>query len=198
MRAMSQKLALIIGNGAYEDTTLARLVTPDADVRTLADVLRDPEIGGFEVSLLVDQPEGAVRRAIARFFIDKRPGDVLLLYFSGHGVLDDQGHLYLAVRDTDHTLLRATAISAALITQEMDRSRSRRQVLILDCCHSGAFARGAKGVPGMSVGTAAAFEGHGYGKVVLTATDATQYAWEGDEILGQAENSVFTHYLIQG
>jgi hypothetical protein len=27
---------------------------------------------------------------------------------------------------------------------------------------------------------------------------ATQYALEGDEVLGQAENSVFTHYLIQG
>ena len=80
----------------------------------------------------------------------------------------------------------------------MDRSWSRRQVLILDCCHSGAFARGAKGVVGASVGTAIAFEGSGTGRVVLTATDSTQYAWEGDEVTGQAENSVFTRYLIEG
>jgi hypothetical protein len=38
----------------------------------------------------------------------------------------------------------------------------------------------------------------GYGRVVLTASDATQYAWEGDEIIGEAENSLFTHFLIQG
>ncbi len=34
--------------------------------------------------------------------------------------------------------------------------------------------------------------------MVLTATDATQYAWEGDQIIGEADNSVFTHYLVQG
>ena len=80
----------------------------------------------------------------------------------------------------------------------MDHSYPRRQALILDCCHSGAVARGAKGAPGLSVGTAAAFEGTGYARVVLTATDSTQYAWEGDQVIGEAEKSVFTHYLIEG
>ncbi len=60
------------------------------------------------------------------------------------------------------------------------------------------FSRGTKGVPGATVGTATAFEGTGYGRVVLTATDATQYAWEGDQIVGAAENSVFTKYLVKG
>jgi len=122
----------------------------------------------------------------------------LLLYFSGHGVLDDQGELYLAAKDTERDLISGTAVPAAYITGEMNRSRSRRQVLIFDCCHSGAFARGAKGVAGASVGTASVFEGTGYGRVVLTATDATQYAWEGDQVIGRAENSVFTHYMIEG
>src|SRR5438045_3250879 len=80
----------------------------------------------------------------------------------------------------------------------MDRSRSKRQVLILDCCHSGSFAQGSKAMTGESVGTKSAFEGTGYGRVVLTATDATQYAWEGDEVIGEAQNSVFTRYLLQG
>jgi hypothetical protein len=33
---------------------------------------------------------------------------------------------------------------------------------------------------------------------VLTASASTQFAWEGDEVIGEAESSVFTHYLIQG
>jgi hypothetical protein len=33
---------------------------------------------------------------------------------------------------------------------------------------------------------------------VLTASDATQYAWDGDQLLGGASNSVFTRYLING
>jgi hypothetical protein len=196
---VNRKLALIIGNSEYEDGNLAQLVTPDADVNGLAEVLRAPEIGGFdEVSALVNQPSTAVRRAIAGFFAGKARDDLLLLYFSGHGIRDDRGQLFLAVKDTEHDLLRGTAIPAAYITEEMDNSRSRRQVLVLDCCHSGAFSQGMKGVPGASVGTAAAFEGTGSGRVVLTATDSTQYAWEGERVIGQAANSVFTHYLIQG
>ncbi|HET7089153.1 MAG TPA: caspase family protein, partial [Anaerolineae bacterium] len=140
----------------------------------------------------------AVRRAIARFFAEKTRDDLLVLYFSGHGVLDDRGHLYLAVKDTERALPKGTAVEATFITDVMDSSNSRRQVLILDCCHSGAFARGTKGTPGASVHTATAFEGIGSGRVVLTATDSTQYAWEGDQVIGKAENSVFTHYLIEG
>ncbi|HEX9840526.1 MAG TPA: family 16 glycoside hydrolase [Anaerolineales bacterium] len=33
---------------------------------------------------------------------------------------------------------------------------------------------------------------------MLTATDATQYAWEGDRVIGEAESSLFTHYVVQG
>jgi pSer/pThr/pTyr-binding forkhead associated (FHA) protein len=196
---MGKKLALVIGNSEYDDKSLARLATPSEDVNDLAAALRSPDIGSFdEVTSLVNQPASTLRRSIAQLFAQKSPDDLLLLYFSGHGVLDDQGQLYLAVKDTERDLLSGTAIPAGFITLEMDRSRSRRQVLILDCCHSGAFARGTKGAVGGSVGTASAFEGTGYGRVVLTATDATQYAWEGDQVIGQAENSVFTHFVIQG
>ena len=196
---MGQRLALIIGNSTYLDGTFSRLKTPDADVGALGEVLLDPELGGFEdVDVLVNMSSHIIRRAIASFFSKKTREDLLVLYFSGHGVLDDQGLLYLAVRDTDSKLLRGTAISASYITDEMNNNLSQRQVLILDCCHSGAFARGMKGQPGASVGTASAFEGTGYGRVVLTASDATQYAWEGEQVVGDAENSLFTHYMLQG
>ncbi len=196
---MAGKFALIIGNSEYQDPNLARLVTPAADVNALSALLRDVEIGAFdEVLTLVNELSATIRRRTALFFAQKTADDLLLLYFSGHGVLDDRGELYLAAKDTERDLISGTAIPAAYITGEMDRSRSRRQVLIFDCCHSGAFARGAKGAVGASVGTSAVFEGTGYGRVVLTATDATQYAWEGDQVIGRAENSVFTHYMIEG
>lgn len=196
---MGQRLALIIGNSAYLDGALSRLLTPDADVGALGEILLDPELGGFDdVNVLVNMSSHIIRRSIAGFFSKKAREDLLLLYFSGHGVLDDQGHLYLAVRDTDSKLLRGTAISASYITDEMNNSRSQRQLLILDCCHSGAFARGTKGKPGARVGTGPAFEGTGFGRVVLTASDATQYAWEGDQVIGEAENSLFTHFVLLG
>ncbi len=196
---MSSKFALIIGNSQYQDPNLAKLVAPTEDVSDLAVVLRDQNIGGFDsVLTLNNEADATIRLSIEDFFAEKKPDDLLVLYFSGHGVRDEQGKLYLAAPNTRANRLRATAIAADFVTSEMDRSRSKRQVLILDCCHSGAFAQGSKAVAGGSVGTGPAFEGTGYGRVVLTATDATQYAWEGDKIIGEAENSVFTHYLVQG
>ena len=38
----------------------------------------------------------------------------------------------------------------------------------------------------------------GRGRVVLTATDATQYAFEGDVISGSGARSVFTRFLVEG
>jgi hypothetical protein len=78
----------------------------------------------------------------------------------------------------------------------MDSCRSKRQVLILDCCHSGAFARGTKGE--QKAVTEATFEGSGYGRVVMTASDSTQYALEGDQIIEGTNLSLFTHFLLEG
>lgn len=196
---MSRKYSLLIGCNEYQDAKLARLKMPATDVQVLADVLRDPSIGEFnEIIPLVNQPFDKAQMAIADLFADKSKDDLILLYFSGHGVLDDQGRLYLAMKNTRCDRLSGSAIPASFITDEMDNSRSKRQVLILDCCQSGAYARGSKGAIGQKALTQTTFEGHGYGRVVLTATDATQYAWEGDKIIGDAENSLFTHFLVYG
>ena len=196
---MARKLALIIGNSQYQDACLARLAAPDVDVRALAEVLSTPGIGAFDdVTQLLNEGLATVRKAIAQFFDLKHRDDLLFLYFSGHGVRDEQGHLHLAVRDTERKVLAGTAIEASFITGRMDRSASKRLVLVLDCCHSGAFGYGTKAAQGATVGTATAFEGTGRGRVVLTATDSTQYAWDGDQVLGQSENSLFTHYMIEG
>lgn len=191
------RLALFVGNSRYDDAKLAQLKTPAADVRRLASAIRDPAIGGFdEVVELIDETEAAIRRHISAFFDRRKSDDLLLCYFSGHGVRDDRGRLFLAARDTSLTQLKATAIPSSYLVEHMDECRSRRQILILDCCNSGAFAHGTKGDP--TAMTRATFEGNGYGRVVLTASDATQYAFEGDHVIARTELSLFTHYLFEG
>ena len=191
------KYALIIGNNQYDDPKLAQLKTPAADSQALAKVLADKSIGSFdEVTPLINKNESEIRRAISAFLTNKKPDDLVLVYFSGHGVLDDRGRLFLSLKDTEITLLKATAIPSTFISDEMDSCRSRRQILILDCCHSGAFARGTKGE--QKAVTEATFEGSGYGRVVMTASDSTQYALEGDQVIRQTDLSLFTHFLLEG
>jgi cyclophilin family peptidyl-prolyl cis-trans isomerase len=192
---MGRRLALLVGSSTYADPKLRRLHKPHADVASLASVLRDPTIGGFdEVQTNVDASVATLQRAVAALFAHKHTDDLLLLYFAGHGIKDEYGHLHLAAVDTESDLLNATALSSDFITREMDRSRSRKQILILDCCFSGAFS-GTRGPD--SVGTTQAFTTDGVGRVILTATDAFQYAWE-DETAITDTNSLFTHYLVEG
>jgi formylglycine-generating enzyme required for sulfatase activity len=198
---MSDRFALIIANSEFDDDPkLSQLVAPSRDAEALAEILSDPNIGGFEVTLRVNETMKVVRREIARLYQRRKKSDLLLLYYSGHGIKDDYGDLYLAVRDTEIDIVGATAIDAAFVRDQLDKSGSQRKVVILDCCHSGAFARGgAKAALGSSVGTQEAFAGRGYGRVILTASNAVEYAWEGDRLLGEAEKtSVFTHFLVEG
>jgi len=200
-QASERRFALIIANHEYDDAKLSRLVAPPHDAADLARVLKDPAIGDFAgVEPVVNQKAEIVRDEIACFFKGKKRGDLLVVYFSGHGLLDpDDASLYLAVKDTAVDLPSARGIETRFITRQMDKSRVRRIVLIFDCCYSGAFERGAKGaLVGTTLDVGAPFEGSGSGRVVLTASNAVQVAWEGDQVLGDVERSLFTHYLVEG
>jgi formylglycine-generating enzyme required for sulfatase activity/uncharacterized caspase-like protein len=194
------KYGLLIGTSQYEDVKLSSLKWPAADIASLEVVLQNPEIGAFDDTLsLVNETDYIVRRAIARFFSNRQRDDFLLLYYSGHGVKDEWGRLYFTFKNSEAGNLAGTAVSDSYISEQMDDSRSQTQLLILDTCYSGAFGRGTKAGLGTPIGLGEAFNiQQGVGRFVLSATNAVQFAWEGDRILGGVRNSLFTHFLVQG
>jgi WD40 repeat protein len=193
---MGRRLALLVATYDYQDTELRQLTAPAHDAEALAAVLRDPDIAGFEVTILLNQPHHVVGEAVGDFYRDRRRDDLTLLYFTGHGLKDDEGQLYLAMVNTRRDNLRFTGLGAEQINQAMESCVSRQKVLILDCCYSGAFPAGRISKADTAVHTLERFRGSG--RTVLTASDATQYSFEGDQAHGQAPRSVFTHYLVEG
>ena len=189
-----RRFALLIANSNYADPELSKLMAPADDASDLSRVLENPEICSFQVEILHDQPAYKLSREIEKFFDNQQHDDLLLLYFSGHGITDLDGQLYFAAADTEmnrHQVRRATAISARFVNEVMGNSRSRRQVLLLDCCHSGAFKEGmlAKG----SEGTGVIQQLQGQGRVVLTASNALQYSFEGDIVRGGGPSTLHAH-----
>src|SRR6202035_1247578 len=83
-----KRRALIVANCEYEDPALRPLTAPAQDAEELARVLNDKNIGGFDVKTLLNQRATEVSRTIEEFFVfsDSGPEDLLLFYFSGHGV----------------------------------------------------------------------------------------------------------------
>ncbi|NJM69758.1 MAG: caspase family protein [Scytonema sp. RU_4_4] len=144
------KVALLIGVSEYEPG-LNRLAGAVMDVDAIQRVLQHPDMGGFaqaDITVLKNPQRQAMEEAIETLFFNRQKDDLVLLYFSGHGIKDDSGRLYLATRQTRKNdrgeLFRATAVVASKIHDEMENSRSRRQLIILDCCFSGAFAEGMR------------------------------------------------------
>ena len=188
--------ALLIATTRYTDDGLTALRAPFADASDLEQVLNDPQLGDFRVLKLVDQPAMVVRRQLEVFFRDRATTDLLVVYLSGHGLKDDDGNLHFAMTDTDRELLLSTAVPASLLSELMNRCRARQQVMLLDCCYSGAFARSlvSKGDTRVGVGDTLA----GRGRVVLTASDALQYSFEGEALGDEAPRSVFTRAIVEG
>ncbi|MDQ0909587.1 YVTN family beta-propeller protein [Streptomyces canus] len=193
---MSRRFALLVATYEHDDPGLSRLTAPAHDAEALAEVLRDPAVAGFDVTLLVNEPHYRVGEAVGDLFDSRRSDDLVLLYFTGHGLKDEDGRLYLAMRNTRRGSLLFTSLPAEQVDQAMSGSDSRRKVLILDCCYSGAFpaARLAKSDP--QVHALEPFQGRG--RTVLTASDAMQYSYEGDRLSGSAVQSVFTRHLVTG
>ena len=189
------KLALLIGVGSYRQASeFTNLAAVAADVAAMEQVLLQPAVGGFapaDVKTLLHPEPQEMREAMERLFAQRQPDDLLVLYFSGHGVVDDGGRFHFTTAQTVKDLLNSTAISAGFVHRLMEGSRSKRQVVMLDCCFSGAFARGMT-AKGAAVNLQTQLGGRG--RAVLTSSSATEYSFEQKE----AALSVYTRFVVEG
>ncbi|MET0914833.1 MAG: caspase family protein [Jiangellaceae bacterium] len=192
-----RRFALLLAVSQYADPALSRLRSPAVDAVALRDLLADPEIGAFAVTSVFDEKAQAMRLAVEEFLTDRRPDDLVLVYLSCHGLVDARRRLYFAARDTLKNRLASSGVEAHWLLEQLEDCRARRQVVVLDCCFSGAFAQGAKGDTDLALGER--LMGDGRGRVVLTASRGTEYSFEGDPTEGRPPpGSVFTTALVSG
>ena len=128
--------ALVIGNNDYQN--VGKLKTAIADASTVADVLKNQY--GFRVTLLTNATRDNVLRALAQFRRNLKPNDNLLLYYAGHGVLDevgDRGYWLPVNADAD---VRTNWIANDDITTELKAIRAKHVMVVSDSCYSGTLA----------------------------------------------------------
>jgi hypothetical protein len=201
-----RRIALLVGIQQFDDPRWRALRFPQADASGLAAVLGDPARGKFDQVEVVapgatrDDVRAALRRLEAR---DGDERDTVVVYVSSHGTLARDGrgelHRYLVTRDTRADAISETGLSLDELRTEFDRLRSRRKVLILAACHSGA---GKSALPppldAELAGIKAGFfvrpiEEVSRASVVLAASAWGETARE-DERLG---HDIYTHFLIE-
>ena len=114
------RAALVIATSSYQDPELRQLRAPAHDAEDLAEVLADPDIGGFTVTQVIDADERRVRRAIDMFLSGRGVSDLVVVYLSCHGVLDRRNRLYFAAADTVKTQLSSTGIPSAWLLEQLE------------------------------------------------------------------------------
>ncbi|MFB7114817.1 caspase family protein [Streptomyces sp. NPDC056291] len=187
----------MLATETYEDPRFAALPSAASDAKQLRDVLGDPAVGGFEVNVLVDESMRSWKKAIDQFFSSATSDDTLLLHLSCHGRKDRRNRLHFVTHDSEFAALAATSVGADFLADSMEQSRSRRIILLLDCCYSGAFNKGMRTRGDQEVELNETFQGSG--RVVITSSTALQYSYETDLLSRvEGEPSVFTSAVVHG
>jgi uncharacterized caspase-like protein len=184
------RVALVIGNGAYEQA--GRLANPVRDAEAMAVVL---ETLGFDVILRTDVDRRGADQAMDEFIRAADGAELALFYFAGHGIQIGGENFILPtdVSAESEWSLRSSAIEAQRVVSEMERLPGV-SIAILDACRDNPLVD-AIASTSRSVGAS-----RGLGRMRLTGRGAiiAFAAAAGDTAAdGSGEHSPFTAALLK-
>ena len=185
------RVALVIGNEAYQD--VPRLRNPANDANAVAAALKR---SGFDTILATNLDQRGMEDAAIRFSRAARTADIALFYYSGHA-LQFNGVNYLAPVDTslkdEADLRRMTRVDQ--IVADLQQAKNLR-ILILDSCRDNPFAeqlrRSIGDTRALPMGRGLARIEAPQGMIMVYATQAGRTAADGT-----GNNSPYTEAFLK-
>lgn len=181
-----RKVALVIGNGAYRNTT--PLTNPSHDAQLIGDTLSQLGFSLIGGAPLIDADKATMEQAIREFGRQLQGGAVGLFYYSGHGIQVNGANYLIPVtadvaRDVD---VKYELVDVGFVLDEMTHAGNRLNIVILDACRNNPF--GKRGMRSVS---------SGLGQVVAPAGTVIGYATQPDNVAsdGNGNNSPYTTAL---
>lgn len=189
--AAQKRVALVIGNSAYQHATA--LANPVNDANDMGAALKEL---GFEVVLGLDLDKRAFDARVRDFSRMLPDADTGIFFYAGHG-LQLQGRNYLmpvdaqlqSERDLD---FEATGLDFILKQMELDRD-GKTSIIFLDACRDNPLA----GNLARSMGTRSAGVGRGLAQVQAGVGTFVAYSTQPGNVAldGHERNSPFTAAL---
>ncbi|PEQ13222.1 hypothetical protein B2G71_07210 [Novosphingobium sp. PC22D] len=130
----ARKVALVIGNAQYANTT--SLDNPPNDARIVAQSARQ---AGFDVTLVENLSNGQFQQALREFRIRADGSDIAMIYYAGHAI-EGQGRNWLIPTDARLETefdLPYEAINLDRLLESVTGAQTR--VLVLDSCRNNPF-----------------------------------------------------------
>jgi uncharacterized caspase-like protein len=185
------RVALVIGNGAYEHTS--KLDNPRNDATDMAAVLRKL---GFQVIDGFDLDKPAFERKVRDFSVALRNAEVGVFFYAGHG-LQVAGQNYLVPTDAKAETADALdweMVRLDLVHRTMERATSTN-IIFLDACRNNPLARNlarAMGTRSAEIGRGLAAVESGVGTLISFSTQPGNVALDGS-----GRNSPFAASLVK-
>jgi tetratricopeptide (TPR) repeat protein len=206
-RYKGNKRALVIAVSEYDSSNLRPIKFCENDGQEMYNVLRKV---GYEIpkncKLIGNVKSQELKEAIYSFFTNNEnsPDDTLVFYYSGHGVPDKWGAIFLAPSDIDSDRPFMTGFSFTDLTNSMLECNSLRVVTILDSCYSGSLklSKGLDSKSGEEAATRLANKEvdekgdklkQGVGRCLLASSQGYEEAYDRME----KDHSIFTYYLLE-
>lgn len=137
-----KRYALVVGTDNYRGDGWKKLSNPVKDAKAVADELSNSY--GFEVQLLEDRPMDTIYKAIREYYRIAKPNDQFVVYFAGHGDVDDEllddGFIVCTdSRSVEDDPVRNTYIPYLKLQKMLNNIPARQILVLLDVCHGGVF-----------------------------------------------------------
>ena len=179
-----KRVALVIGNSAYEHVT--RLPNPANDAEDMAAALGAL---GFAVDHAADLSRAGLEEAVADFADRAVGADVALVFYAGHGIEVDRRNYLIPVdaRLANDRRLRFEAVALDDVMASLDAVKGVR-IVLLDACRNNPFAAA------MAMSSASRSVGRGLSRIEAPGGTLISFAAKEGTIAedGDGRNSPFT------
>jgi uncharacterized caspase-like protein len=184
-----KRVALVIGNSAYQNT--APLKNPRSDAEDMSAALKRL---GFDVTSGYDLDDRGMSQKVRDFARSLDGAETALFFYAGHGVQSKGQNFLLPVNASLKTEsdLDFETVSLDLVMKQMQRS-AKVSLVFLDACRDNPLTRSlAGGSRSASIGTGLARVEEAAGTMISFSTQPGNVALDGS-----GRNSPFTKALLK-
>jgi len=197
--AVPRGYAVVIGISTYRNLPPAEnLRFAERDAQNVYSALLSKEGGNIEFENVMkllgkDATRENIQNALEKWLPSKAmESDRVVVFFVGHGMVDETGRGYLAPYDLDLSHVAETAYPMDQLGQVLSKQvKARWKVLLVDACHSGQIT-----VNSTAERVNDSLRGLPQGVLTLTSSHASEVSYEDPALAGG--NGVFTYFLTRG